>query len=429
MLLQRNVRALSAAISGPIFTPMNTHSRRLTSLLAALAVSMFASSVALAGGHGHGGGSFAGAHQGGHAAPREGGGRGNFSSGGSFRSSGSVRSSGGSFRSSGNVRSNGGNFRSSGSFRSGGSVMSGGNFSSGRNIGGTMRSAPSGRPSSNFNGGFNRPTPGLRIPDASRPGYSPGSHPRPGFTTTRPDLGVSRNNDRPTFSRGGDRPSFTTRPDFNRGADRRGNADTFHRPGFTRPGFNSRPSFDRRPGFDHRAGFHNGRGFAYRPGFGPHRHWHGGYWNGAFWPRTFYRSSFVTFWPVLPVGCQTFYFGGVPYYYYDSIYYTWSPARYGYVVTDPPPSAVPAEEDAGSAVVEQADDDSGGSASIYVYPRNGQSEEQTAQDRYECHQWAVSQTGYDPTTSTPETQSSPTADDDYRRALVACLDARGYSAK
>jgi len=286
-----------------------------------------------------------------------------------------------------------------------------------------MRTAPSAR--SGFNdsfSGFNRP--GVRIPDATRPGYSPGS--RPGFTTTRPDFGVSRNfNDRGSFNRG----NFTTRPDFNRGADRPGSADSFHRPGFTRPGFNDRPGFDRRPGFNNGRGFVSRPGFVYRPGFGPHRHWGGGYWNGAFWPRTFYRTSFVSFWPVLPLGCATFYFGGVPYYYYDDVYYTWSPARYGYVVTDPPPAAVPAEEESGSASVEQTGASGSGSANVYVYPRNGQSEEQTSQDRYECHQWAVSQTGYDPTTTTPETQSSPTADDDYRRALVACLDARGYSAK
>jgi hypothetical protein len=383
-------------------------------MLAALGVSVFAGSVALADGHGHGG-SYAGAHQGGRSFSREG--------GGGSRSFSAPR---------------GGNFSpGAGSYRSSGSVRGGGSFSSGRNFGGTMRTAPSAR--SGFNGsfsGFNQPSTGVRIPDATRPGYSPGSHPRPGFNTTRPDLGVSRNfNDRPSFNRG-DRPSFTARPDFNRGADRPGGADSFHRPGFTaRPGFDHRPGFNDRPGFNHRPGFNNGRGFSrpgfvYRPGFGPHRHWHGGYWNGVFWPRTFYRSSFVTFWPVLPVGCQTFFFGGVPYYYYDSLYYTWSPARYGYVVTDPPPAAVPAEEDeSGSAAVEQSDEGSGSAANVYVYPRNGQSEEQTSNDRYECHQWAASQTGYDPTTTTPETQSSPTADDDYRRALIACLDARGYSVK
>lgn len=34
---------------------------------------------------------------------------------------------------------------------------------------------------------------------------------------------------------------------------------------------------------------------------------------------------------------------------------------------------------------------------IFVYPNNGQSPEQTDRDRYECHEWAVQQTGVDPT--------------------------------
>lgn len=33
---------------------------------------------------------------------------------------------------------------------------------------------------------------------------------------------------------------------------------------------------------------------------------------------------------------------------------------------------------------------------IFVYPNNGQSPEQTDRDRYECHVWAVQQTGVDP---------------------------------
>lgn len=33
---------------------------------------------------------------------------------------------------------------------------------------------------------------------------------------------------------------------------------------------------------------------------------------------------------------------------------------------------------------------------IFVYPTNGQSAEQTDRDRYECHIWAVQQTGVDP---------------------------------
>ena len=33
---------------------------------------------------------------------------------------------------------------------------------------------------------------------------------------------------------------------------------------------------------------------------------------------------------------------------------------------------------------------------VFVYPANGQSAEQTDRDRYECHIWAVQQTGVDP---------------------------------
>jgi hypothetical protein len=33
---------------------------------------------------------------------------------------------------------------------------------------------------------------------------------------------------------------------------------------------------------------------------------------------------------------------------------------------------------------------------VFVYPANGQSAEQTDRDRYECHVWAVQQTGVDP---------------------------------
>jgi hypothetical protein len=48
-----------------------------------------------------------------------------------------------------------------------------------------------------------------------------------------------------------------------------------------------------------------------------------------------------------------------------------------------------------------------GAAQVIVYPRNGQSDAQTQSDRYECHRWAVSQSGYDPTR--PAQQSSGSA--------------------
>ena len=68
---------------------------------------------------------------------------------------------------------------------------------------------------------------------------------------------------------------------------------------------------------------------------------------------------------------------------------------------------------------------------IFVYPRQGQSEELQAKDRYECHSWAVSQTSYDPTQPTsgmPEAQLNQMRAD-YQRAMGACLDGRGYTMK
>jgi hypothetical protein len=69
---------------------------------------------------------------------------------------------------------------------------------------------------------------------------------------------------------------------------------------------------------------------------------------------------------------------------------------------------------------------------IFVYPRQGQSEELQAKDRYECHSWAVSQTGYDPTQSSAgdmlEAQRNQMRAD-YQRAQGACLDGRGYTVK
>ncbi len=53
---------------------------------------------------------------------------------------------------------------------------------------------------------------------------------------------------------------------------------------------------------------------------------------------------------------------------------------------------------------------------MYAYPANGQSEQQQAGDRQECDQWAASQAG-----------AMGTAD--FRRAVIACFQGRGYSAQ
>jgi hypothetical protein len=47
--------------------------------------------------------------------------------------------------------------------------------------------------------------------------------------------------------------------------------------------------------------------------------------------------------------------------------------------------------------------------SLYVYPQKGQSADQQARDRGECHGWAVQQTGFDPGAppAPPPTASAP----------------------
>jgi Glycine-zipper domain len=47
---------------------------------------------------------------------------------------------------------------------------------------------------------------------------------------------------------------------------------------------------------------------------------------------------------------------------------------------------------------------------LYVYPSKGQSQTQQDRDKYECHQWAVSQSGFDPAKAqgaSPSQQQKP----------------------
>jgi hypothetical protein len=53
---------------------------------------------------------------------------------------------------------------------------------------------------------------------------------------------------------------------------------------------------------------------------------------------------------------------------------------------------------------------SSAAAQQYVYPAKGQSAEQQKKDEYECHGWAVQQTGVDPTKAAPpQAAAGPTS--------------------
>jgi hypothetical protein len=156
-------------------------------------------------------------------------------------------------------------------------------------------------------------------------------------------------------------------------------------------------------------------GFVGRPGFGR------GYWRGGY-----YGARFAWFLPILPAFFATYWFAGIPYYYANDAYYTWNPYYNGYVATDPPGAVYSNSEPETAPASYDSAPDAGGD--IYLYPKNGQSDEQQSTDRYECHRWAAGQTGFDPTGGSGP-PSSPGARADYRRAMGACLEGRGYSVK
>jgi hypothetical protein len=150
----------------------------------------------------------------------------------------------------------------------------------------------------------------------------------------------------------------------------------------------------------------------------------GGVWYAPYGPRFVVVGAPIgIFVPVLPPFYTTVWVGGFPYYYANDTYYMWRDGENGYEVveppndqaasTQPPPSEAPPGED------------------LYIYPQKGQSADQQANDKYECHKWASAQAGFDPTQPAggvpPEQAQTKRAD--YQRAMRACLEGRGYSVR
>jgi hypothetical protein len=149
---------------------------------------------------------------------------------------------------------------------------------------------------------------------------------------------------------------------------------------------------------------------------------HGGIWYRSNGPRyVVVRPPIGISVNILPPYYTTVYFGGLPYYYADDTYYRWYPEQHAYVVTEPPAT----ESNAAPSVA------AGASTDLFIYPKNGQTEQQQATDRYECHAWAKQQTGFDPTQPLGGVDESQSAGKraDYQRAEGACLEARGYTVK
>jgi Family of unknown function (DUF6515) len=143
---------------------------------------------------------------------------------------------------------------------------------------------------------------------------------------------------------------------------------------------------------------------------------------------------------VLPPGYSTVWVHGVPYYYANDVYYTQGPDGYAVVAppndadiaTAPPPGgAPPGTPPQGAPPPPSAGSQGAAAEDFFIYPKNGQPDEQQAKDRYECHRWAATQTGFDraqPSGGVPPQLASQKRSD-YRRAMSACLEARGYTVK
>lgn len=117
---------------------------------------------------------------------------------------------------------------------------------------------------------------------------------------------------------------------------------------------------------------------------------------------------------VLPDWRTAVVIGGLTYWYVNGVYYRERGSGGYEVVPMPAPPPEPAAPERS-----------------FVYPRQGQDAQQQASDDYECHRWAVSQSGFDPSgVATGQTTTvSTTGRRDYQRARAACLEGRGYTVR
>jgi hypothetical protein len=149
---------------------------------------------------------------------------------------------------------------------------------------------------------------------------------------------------------------------------------------------------------------------------------HGGidyYYADGYWYRP-YGPSYIVVTPpygvrvrTLPSYAEQLWIGSALYFIAAGTYYLYEADRQEYVVTNAP------------AQVTSNNGWQGNGYDVVAYPARGQSEAQVAQDRYDCHRWAVNQSGFDPS----QAAYAPTQNvaDIYRRSLGACMAGRGYS--
>ena len=149
---------------------------------------------------------------------------------------------------------------------------------------------------------------------------------------------------------------------------------------------------------------------------GGHYWYHGGVWFRASGPRyVVVAPPFGVVVPVLPPAFVTLSIGGAPYYYANGVYYT--PAPGGYTVVAPPPGADQAQPLPAPVLSPAPVPAPRPKPDPIIYPRNGQSPQQTEADRQDCNRWATTQ---------PNAMSDAEV---FQRAVDACMDGRGYTLR
>jgi hypothetical protein len=194
-----------------------------------------------------------------------------------------------------------------------------------------------------------------------------------------------------------------------------------------------------------------------RPGSGPHYNsYHSGHpgWQPA--PRWAPPRPGHKVYHRPPASYHTVYLGS-PYWFYQGAWYSQSGSAY--VVVRPPvglylstlpyyhrvvyvgPSVYYMAHDVyyapvatgGYQVVEPPAGTSGATSFDYpiAYPARNQGAQQQADDQYQCHEWAVQLSEFDPSLlgSGQPMNDSPTLRDNYVRAWSACMEGRGYSVR
>ncbi|MFJ7283975.1 DUF6515 family protein [Pseudomonas sp. NPDC099000] len=168
------------------------------------------------------------------------------------------------------------------------------------------------------------------------------------------------------------------------------------------PGPQYRPGhvIDRFPDRDYRVPY-GGRDYFYS----------GGYWYRPQGPRYVVvqppRGIRVSY---LPDYAREVWIGGALLFLAAGSYYAYQENTQDYVVVEPPVQAQPQPVS--------------NSYDVEAYPANGQSPEQVNQDGFECYQYAVQQSGFNPRTATY--QPDPSVVQAYRQAQGSCLSSRGY---